>query len=378
MAKTFIAPVSLLVGTTIGAGIFSLPYVFSKSGLWLGLIYLLILSLASFVIHLLYADIVVRTYDGHHRFPGYAKIYLGKYGEIFANFVIFTTLLLMLTVYLILSVSFTSLIFPQIPEYFKIFVFWILGSTAILFGIKKEALFESLTTFITLAIILVIFIFGFFGDFSKINFSSFINLKFALLPLGPVLFSLIGQTAIPPIVVYFKNEELEISQIKKIIFWGTILPAIFYFLFILGIFGLSGNISQDAVSGLINHVNPIFLILLGVFGFISLWDSYASIGTDIKKILNYDWSLSKITASLVAIFVPLILYLLGLKNFLGLIGFVGGIMLSLWALLIIIIWKKASCTYCQQKILGTINPVIIYTVTFILIGALIYQIKTFF
>lgn len=382
MFRSFISPISLLVGTTIGAGIFSLPYVFSKSGLLAGIIYLIVLSGASFIIHLIYADVVVRTYESHHRFPGYAKIYLGKYGEVAANLIISATLLLMLTIYLILSTSFASLIFPQMPEYLKIFVFWILGSVSILFSIKKEVVFESITSFLTVSVILIIFAAGISNFLDpafaiKKSVANF-DFKYLFLPLGPVLFSLIGQTAIPPIVVYFKNENLELSKVKNVIFWGIAIPALFYLLFVLGIFGLSDTISSDAVSGLIGKISPFFLALLGLFGFVSLWDSYSSIGSDIKKIMNYDWNLEKTTSTLLVVLVPLLLYFAGLQNFLTLIGFVGGILISLWALLVVAIWKKSLCRECPQKIINRLNPLLIYSVVIIFIGAIVYEITGFF
>lgn len=377
MIKAFISPASLLVGTTIGAGIFSLPYVFAKSGLFLGILYLIVLSAVAFIIHLLYADIVVRTYESRHRFPGYAKMYLGKYGESFANFIVFTTLILILTVYLILSVSFTGLIFPQIPEYFKIFIFWILGSITLLLGIKKEVFFESFTTALTIFIIFVVFGFGFFSRAPQVFHLPIIDMKNFFLPLGPVLFSLIAPTSIPPLVVYFKNENLDVSRIKKIVFWGTILPALFYLLFVLGISWLSQNISQDSVSGLIGYVKPLFLTLLGVFGFVSLWDSYASVGEDIRKIIKYDWNLSAITGIIIVLFAPLALYFLGLQNFLKLVGFVGGVLMAVWSLLIIAIWVKARRKECPQKILDKINLPLIYLVVIILMGAIAYEIISF-
>lgn len=377
MLKTFIRPISLLVGTTIGAGIFSLPYLFSKSGLLVGIIYLVILSTIAFIIHILYADIIIRTYATRHHFPGYAKIYLGKYGELFANFIVFITLILILTVYLIISVSFTNLIFPQIPNYFKIFIFWALGSTTLLLGIKKEAFFESVTTLLTILIIFFIGGFGFFGGITKVLDLPILNFKNLFLPFGPVLFSLISFSGIPPLVVYFKTEGLDLSRIKKIILLGTILPAIFYFLFVLGILGLSKNVSQDSVSNLTNYVHPFFILLLGVFGFVSLWDSYASVGEDIRKIIKYDWGLPRFITIIIVLFTPLTLYFIGLQNFLSLIGFTGGVLISIWALLIIVMWEKASHIECKQKIINTISPFIIYSVAIIFIGAILYEMNAF-
>ena len=69
MYKNFILPAGLLAETIIGAGMFALPYVFQKSGIGLGLFYLFFFGLVSILIHLMYADIILRTSE-NHRFAG--------------------------------------------------------------------------------------------------------------------------------------------------------------------------------------------------------------------------------------------------------------------------------------------------------------------
>ena len=378
MLKKFILPTSLLAGTIIGAGIFSLPFVFEKSGLITGLVYLVFLTAIASLIHLMYADIIVRTPEHHHRFPGYAKIYLGKNAGLLANVVTFVALFLTLTVYLVLSVSFLNLITPHLPLIFKILIFWILGSLAVFLGIRKAAFFESATTIITLLMIFLIFFLGFFSHPEKILSLNFVNSGFLFFPFGAVLFALLGESAIPPLIAYFRKENMDFSKIKKIIVWGAVIPAFFYLLFVFGILGLSGKtVSEDAVSGLIGVTPPIILMILGVFGFISLWDSYAAIGTDAKKIMEYEWKLPKLTVSLIIIFAPLILYFSGLQNFLELVSVVGGILYGLWGLLTVLVWRKAAQIESQTYLLKKISPIIVCLLILIFVAGIIYHAVNF-
>ncbi|MFA6352977.1 MAG: aromatic amino acid transport family protein, partial [Candidatus Paceibacterota bacterium] len=77
--KEFVLPASLLSGTIIGAGIFSLPFIFAQVGLGLGLFLLTLFAIIFCVIHLMYGDLVLKNGD-NHRFAGFAKIYFGKIG----------------------------------------------------------------------------------------------------------------------------------------------------------------------------------------------------------------------------------------------------------------------------------------------------------
>lgn len=375
--KSFVLPISLLVGTVIGGGIFSLPFVFSQSGFITGIFYLLFFGVVSTFVHLIYADVIIRA-DNNHRFPGHAKMFLGHSGGIVANITIFISFTLTLLVYLILAVSFIGLIFPNLPEIIKILIFWAVGTTAIFFNIKRAAFFESITSFVTLLVIGIIFYFGAFAYFKELPQITLINTGSLFFPLGPILFSLIGISAIPPLIVYFKESGLKMSGVKKIIVWGTAITVLFYIAFIVGISGISNVVSEDAVSGLIGLAPKALLLIIGIFGFASLWDSYACVGTDIKKVLRHDWNLPKITADSIVIFLPLALYFFGLQSFIELISIVGGILFSIWGILLISIWQKASQKENQNYIIHKVNPAFIYILLIIFISTIIYQIKYIF
>ena len=68
--------VSILAGTIIGAGIFSLPYIATAVGLPVLLIYLVVLGGVSLTVHYLLAEVCLKTPD-YLRLPGFAKHHLG-------------------------------------------------------------------------------------------------------------------------------------------------------------------------------------------------------------------------------------------------------------------------------------------------------------
>lgn len=372
--KSLFLPTALLVGTVIGAGIFALPFVFQKSGLLAGFFYLVVLSLIVYIVHLMYADIIVRANQPHHRFPGYAGIYLGNTAEKFSTIVVLLATFLTLTAYLILSVSFFNLVTDKIPVFYKLLIFWAVATATIFLKIGKAALMEFFTTGVTLAIIFVVFAAGLFGILKGAPNLPFFNPDFAFLPFGSVLFSLLGLTAIQPLVVYFKEKNLPLEKIRRVILWGTLLPAIFYFLFAVGIIGLSKNVSSDAVSGLVGNVKPIFLLLLGVFGVVSLLDSYSTVAYDVKKNLHYEWKFSKPLATLAVIFLPPVFYFLGVQDFLKSTSIIGSVLFSIWGILTILIWRKAASQPSESSIIKKINPGVVYFSLAVFAAALLYEV----
>ncbi|MCR4275288.1 MAG: hypothetical protein NUV83_00830 [Candidatus Wolfebacteria bacterium] len=371
--RSFLLSTGLLVGSIVGAGIFSLPYVFLKSGFLAGIIYLSVLGVCTFLIHLMYADIIVRTSETHHRFPGYAKIYLGEKSGQLAGIIVFLANFLTLTVYLILSISFFNLISPQFPLYYKFLIFWLLGSLTIFLKIEKAAFFEILTTSLTLAVIFAVFLAGYFYGLPAVNSPS-IALNDLALPFSPTLFSLLGLGAIPALLVYFREKKLPFNKIKRVLLVSTLVVIIAYLLFILGISRLSGTVSEDAVSGLIGNISPAILFFLGIFGVVSLLDSYMSVAFDVEKTMHYEWRLPKWLSKSFVVFLPPALYFLGFQNFLASIGVVGGILFSLWGIMTILVWKKASANSSPNQIVSKIPDTVIYFLLTVFTAGIVYEI----
>jgi amino acid permease len=376
MFKSVILPASLLAGTIIGAGVFALPYVFVKAGILTGLFYLLIFSAVFTTIHLMYADIILRTKE-NRRFFGYAEIYLGSWGKWLAILTTIVGMIFILTVYLILSVSFFNLI-PQnlaFPDIYKTLIFWLFGSLAIFMGINRLAIVEFLITFGIAAIILIIFGYG-SDNLEQAVSISFFDLKYLFLPYGAVLFSLAGRTAIPTLLGYFRNNNQPQLKAKTPIILGSLVPAFIYLIFIFGILSLSGTVSQDSVSGLIGRLPLSILGLLGGLGLISLWSSYIVIGRDIKKSFEHDFNFHQIFAGLIIILSPLFLYSLGFKNFLELVGLAGGVFIGLESIFVVLMWLKARKFGDEERgvFLKNINPLVICALLLIFIGGIIYEI----
>jgi len=378
MYKNIILPASLLAGTIIGAGVFALPFVFEKAGIVTSLFYLGLFSACFVFIHLMYADLILKTEGGRnfHRFPGYAKIYLGNWGFWTSILMTIVGMLFVLTVYLILSISFVNLIKPiglDISDASKLLIFWLFGSAAIFLGIRRIVLSEFLITGGIIVIILIIFGYG-LNHFGKIISLPAFNLQNIFLPYGAVLFALAGRVAIPAVVSYFQKIRRPLAEIKKPIILGTLLPALVYLLFVFGIWGLSEVVSEDAISGLVGQIPKEILALIGVFGLISLWSSYIVIGLDIKNALKFDLKFPKILAGLAVVVLPPLIYFWGFQSFLTLVSLIGGIFIALEGIFIVLMWLRARKMKSEEVIFKKLNPLIIYALIMIFIGGILYEI----
>ena len=119
--------VGTLAGSIIGAGIFALPFLFATFGTVWSFVLLGVGTLAYALIHLLYADVLFQT-PGVHLFVGLARRYLGRTARAAAVCMIVVEMILVLTVYIILAVSFVRILSPSLAPLIAAFLFWLLGT----------------------------------------------------------------------------------------------------------------------------------------------------------------------------------------------------------------------------------------------------------
>jgi hypothetical protein len=353
---------------------FSLPFVFKQAGLGAGFFYMSIAALIYVFIHLMYADVIVRTKESH-RFVGYAKTYLGP--KMFWPAVLMTVveMIFVLAIYLVLSQSFADLVYSGGDGLNKILIFWLLGSSAIFLSLKRMALLEFLVTSGMALIIVVIFYLS-FGNLGGLPSASWLpDLPNILLPLAPILFALAGRMAIPSLVEFSRSRGRSKLFIKRSIIWGTLLPVIIYVLFVASIIALSLNVSPDAVSGLVGNVPVVILSVIGVVGLLSLFSSYILAGLNVADIMRHDLIMPRWLRTSLVVGGPLFIYLIGFQSFIGLVGLVGGVFLAFEGTFIVLMWLKANKTLAEPpQLLKPIGPLIKSALFLVFAVAIVYEI----
>ncbi len=324
----------------VGVGIFGIPYAVAQSGFMTGLFYLILLTGVVLFIHLFYGEVVLRT-DGEHRLVGYAKRYLGERGKRAAGAIVIFQFYGALLAYIIAGGYFLAIIFNNFgggSEFFWSLAFFVFGSLAVLFGLRTVGFLELLmTTFLLLIAGIIVFKAAPLINFNNLSGFSFSNL---FLPYGIILFSLSGGAAIPEIRQMLKGQE---RKLKKIIVWGTIIPAIIYLLFTLAVVGITGvNTSKEAISGLAPYFGKGIIVLGAVFGFLAVATSFLVLGLNLKRVFQCDYKLNRTLAWFLACFVPLFFYLLGFQDFITVIGLVGALAGGLEGIMVILIYRKAK------------------------------------
>ncbi len=334
--------VSILTGTIIGAGLFSLPYIASVVGIKIMLFYLLALGGVSFLVQYFLGEISLQTPD-FIRLPGFAKKYLGPSAEKLAYFSGISGMIGAILAYIILGGEFlTTLLSPFLGGENILYttIFFLFSSFFIYFGIKAISKVELLGIILLVGILFLTFFKG-IGEITISNIFFFNSSSFDIfLPYGVVLFALWGAALIPEIEEMLGTKE-DKKKLLKIIPIGVVLSLFISIFFTILVLGITGEgTTKDAIVGLQSYFQNGMISLLLIFGMLVIFTSLVSVGLTVKKILWYDLKLSEKGAWAISCFVPFFLFLAGLKDFISVIGFLGGVMLAIDAILILMMYKK--------------------------------------
>ena len=336
-SKNFWLAVFSLVGTTIGAGIFSLPYVFAKAGFFIGFVEFIVLVFIVLLIQQMLGEITLRT-SGYKRLVGLAFNYLGRYfGNLVAVFALLGGIGTLL-VYMVLGGKFLSLITSQDVFWSSVvfFIFWFLAV------LVRPKTFGKTEFYISSLVIFIIILISLF-NFRYINFNNFrgFDIKNMLLPYGVILFAMTGYTVIPKMEDLLSHEK---HKLKKAIRHGTLIPAAVYLVFVFIILGVSGGLtSPDAIFGFSRALNSGFIMLVGsVLGLLAVAEAALSYGVYFRETLWYDFKLDKKLAWLLTGVAPLSLFILGARDLISIISIVGALFFGFQAIIILMIHKKAK------------------------------------
>jgi len=371
--KNYIYPMVVFAGGMIGVGFLSLPYVVMKAGIWVMLFYFVAITAIVLLINLIFADLSLKTPD-FKRFPGFVGYYLGKWPKAVAMLLTSIGSIGVLLAYILVGGQFLfSALSPILSGdiFSYVLVYFALASIIVYFDIKVVAKAQFwIMTFLLLSVIFI-----FFEGFTKINLSNLLihNSKFIiqdiLLPYGPLLFALWGVGLIPEIEEMLKASGSQPKKsLKTIVKSSTILVSVFYLVFTLLVLSITGaNTDQTALTGLKNFLGNGAAFVFLLIGALATFTAFITQGIILKKTIMFDLKIKHWQAFVITCLTPMILYLLGVTSFLGVISFVGGIILGINGILILLMYRRVS----PEKVF------LIHSLFLIFFVEIIYQIVYF-
>ncbi|MCF7835643.1 MAG: amino acid permease [Candidatus Marinimicrobia bacterium] len=337
----YLKGIGIIVGLMFGAGIFALPYVVSKSGIFWGFFHFILAGVLTVFLLFLYARISYET-PGNHRFSGYVELILGKGFKKFSFVATSLAYYGALLAYGLLGGIFLSNFFGGENAFILSILFFAVCSIITLMDLGKIALINFYLT---------IPLFGFVGylvylampfvDLNNFALSAkdmFLN-KSWFLPYGVWLFAFSGMAAIPEARDIFSKSTF--VDFKRVILFSILLSAVFYFLFVFSIVGVSGiNTSPDALAGVLGVLGDRVILIGSMMGLLAIFTSFLSVAVDLRGVFHFDFGLPKTLSWFFVVCPPVALFLLGVQDLTRILSLVGSVGLGVSGTLIIMMTRK--------------------------------------
>lgn len=340
MGKTFLRQASLLTGTTVGAGIFALPWAFRTVGSLVGL---LLFSLALglvLLINLSYGWIVVRT-EGEHELSGYASHYLGFFGRLL-SIILFSVLTWgAMLAYTHLAGSFLANLFSQPHLSFIFGLYYLLVLAALVFlGLK----FLTRLDLLLIPSIIFLVTFLFFASLTRFSWVLFLPLVSASLSwreilsaFGVFLFALSGFSVIADVLHLGGEKRKGLVAVA----FGSFLPALIYLIYSVGIINFSGAlVSPDSLSGAASQMPGWLLTLLFILGILTTSSAFLGLGNVLKNAFERDFKVICPWSWFFTVYPPLFGFLFLQSDFLGTIAVSGLVSTVILMIIVGLMWRK--------------------------------------
>lgn len=327
-----------LFGSVVGVGIFALPYAVAQAGFGVGVFAILLCGAASMVAFLLYADIVLHT-DGHGRFVGLMRQYVGPLGAVLAAAAFFVSAFGTLVAYILVGGSFAHVLFGPLfggglLAYRMLFL--LCSGIAMLGGLLSVMRVQKYIIVAYLVLITIMIVLA-FPHIDVGNFAGYDGAK-AFLPFGVALFAFNGFSAVPEMRdILGRHKQL----LPRAIITGLSIVAVLYVMFTAMIVGVSGaGTSQESLYGLAQVLGPAMLVIGSAIGLCTIGSAFMTHGIGATNTLVYDYRVRYLSAWAAVVALPCVIVLFGSTDFVRVINITGGVGGGLVGLVLVAAYEK--------------------------------------
>jgi amino acid permease len=330
----------LIAGSGLGTGILAIPYAASKTGLY-GIIAAVVTAfVASALMHLLVADLVLNSKNSTQLMGIFKEhLFKGKYERLYSTLfflVLAVVLLFNLTIYILVAAEVFTESFGAAPFISKI-IFYSTSSLIVVAGIKIIGVSEKYSMIIIGGVVLFLTVMSLNNPVRNMEFSLGSNMgSFAL--YGLVMFSFSALFSIPQAAnnIEYKN------KLKTAVIMGIGINAAITLAFTVSAVTASENVTQVATIGLSSSLGSTAKLVCTLFVVLAMFTSYLSIAlaqidiicTELKVKRNAAFIGATVPSLLAALFFPV--------SFITMIQVVGGVVAVIMSLLVIPSYIKAT------------------------------------
>ncbi len=329
----------IITGYGVGGGVMSMPYLTERTGFAVSLVILAIALLASYVLHLMIADLAVKS-DGGQIISCLSRFLFRGKGKMALTVLFFVLMALILCTNLAAYISGAGEILTEllpVPGIAAKLLFYVAAAAVVLFGLKAVGVSEKIAVAVIFILIGVLAVASLFAEHRAIALSGPSG-RAALAYFGMAMFAMSAFFSIPQAVEGLGGEE---GKIKKAVFLGLFNNFVLIIVISACALLASTEVTEVAMVGWSAGIGEWAQIVGGAFTVLAMLTTYWSISLALGSIVKEQTKLDTRVCWILATLPSLMLSLLPLGGFMEFMRLAGGLIAIVVAVMVVPAYRNA-------------------------------------
>ena len=340
----------IITGYGIGAGVLSMPYMAARNGLILSTLILILSLLASYVLHLMIAEIALKEGNGGQIISCLNRfLFRGKAKQVLTA-IFFVLMAVILVTNLAAYISGAEEIIVgllPIPSIAAKLLFYVVAASVVLFGLKAVGVSEKIAVTVIFALIAALAAASLLNVRNPLSLSAG-SLNDALAYYGLAMFAMSAFFSVPQAV---EGLDGDTKKIRKAVFLGLLNN--FILILVISVCSLlsSTEITELAMVGWSAGIGLWAQLIGGLFTVLAMLTTYWSLSLALGGIVDDMLHTGTKISWLLATLPSLILVLFNVAGFLDLMRTAGGLIAIIIAVMVVPAYHNARRDVPENNLL---------------------------
>ena len=340
----------IITGYGIGAGVLSMPYMAARNGVILSTLILILSLLASYVLHLMIAEIALKEGNGGQIISCLNRfLFRGKTKQVL-TVIFFVLMAVILVTNLAAYISGAEEIIVgllPIPSIAAKLLFYVVAASVVLFGLKAVGVSEKIAVTVIFALIAALAAASLLNVRNPLSLSAG-SLNDALAYYGLAMFAMSAFFSVPQAV---EGLDGDTKKIRKAVFLGLLNN--FILILVISVCSLlsSTEITELAMVGWSAGIGLWAQLIGGLFTVLAMLTTYWSLSLALGGIVDDMLHTGTKISWLLATLPSLILVLFNVAGFLDLMRTAGGLIAIIIAVMVVPAYHNARRDVPENNLL---------------------------
>ena len=338
---TIVESACIITGYGIGGGVMAMPYLAQRNGCLMSLLILAAAFLASFILHVMIAELAVKSGGGSQIIEVFSRyLFQGKYKKVL-TLAFFVIMALVLFTNLAAYISGAAEIISEllgISLWLSRLLFYAAAASVVLFGLKAVGVSEKL------AVGVIFLLVGLLACFSMLHIQNPLpvnagSITEGLVYFGMGMFAFSAFFSVPQAVSGLGGDG---KKVRKAVFLGLLNNFILITVITVCALLSSTQVTEVAMIGWSKGIGSWAEMVGSLFTILAMLTTYWSISLALADIVEEQLKLSRRLCWVIATLPSLALTFAGLGGFMEFMRLAGGLIAILIALLVVPAFRQAS------------------------------------